>query len=390
VTGADDFALAAALVRDAGELAARMLRDGLTTQHKTSISDVVSAADHAAEELIADRLHGERPDDGVVGEEGADRPGARTWFVDPVDGTYNFLSGIPVWCAAVALTDADGLVLGAVYQPSTDELWLGGRDHPTTLNGEPVEPLADRPLAELSLASYLHPTTLPDDAARVPLLRAMEGAATVRMLGSGSVEMASIASGRLGASLQLDSKDWDWLPGRALVEAAGGASAVITSNGHRWHIASNRQAVDEIVARVRGVAVPSGVEGRLTAVLAEGSARIGCAPRLTVKGELDSLPEPVAAALEEVLGEAVANTVAHAYASSVSAIVTIAKGVVTMTVRDNGVGPVEEPTSGKGLARMAELAEQFGGSFVIEPDRPMGTRVVWSAAYRRGATSRSR
>jgi fructose-1,6-bisphosphatase/inositol monophosphatase family enzyme/anti-sigma regulatory factor (Ser/Thr protein kinase) len=385
-----DAELAAALVRDAGELAARMLRDGLTTQHKTSISDVVSAADHAAEELIAGRLHAERPDDGVVGEEGADRPGARTWFVDPVDGTYNFLSGIPVWCAAVALTDADGLVLGAVYQPSTDELWVGGRDHPTTLNGARVEPLTDRPLAELSLASYLHPTTLPDDRARIPLLRAMEGAATVRMLGSGSVEMASIASGRVGASLQLDSKDWDWLPGRALVGAAGGASAVITANGHRWHVASNRQAVDEIVARVRGDEGLGGVEGRLTALLADGSARIGCAPRLTVKGSLESLPEPVVAALEEVLGEAVANTVTHAYASSVSAIVTLAKGVVTLTVRDNGVGPLDEPAPGRGLARMAELAEKFDGSFVIEPDRPMGTRIVWSAAYRRGASSKSR
>ena len=390
MTGPDDFELAASLVREAGTLAASMLAEGLTTQHKTSVSDVVSAADHAAEELVVSRLRSERPEDGVVGEEGADRPGARTWFVDPVDGTYNFLSGIPVWCAAVALTDPDGLVLGAVYQPSTNELWVGGRDRPTTLNGEPVAGLADRPLADLSLASYLHPTTLPDDGARIPLLRTMGGAATVRMLGSGSVEMASIASGRLGAFVQADSKDWDWLPGRALIEAAGGASAVVTAHGHRWHVASNRQAVDEIVALVQGDDVPSGVEGRLTAVLADGSARIGCPPRLTTKGDLESLPAPVASALEEVLTEAVANTVAHAYASSVSAIVTLAKGVVTLTVRDNGVGPQDEPSSGKGLARMAALAEEFGGTFVIEPDRPMGTRVLWSAAYRRGATSKSR
>lgn len=388
MTGPDDYELAASLVREAGRLAASMLAEGLTTQHKTSVSDVVSAADHAAEELVVSRLHGERPDDGVVGEEGADRPGARTWFIDPVDGTYNFLSGIPVWCAAVALTDVDGLVLGAVYQPSTDELWLGGRDRPTTLNDEPVEPLVDRPLAQLSIASYLHPTTLPDDGARIPLLRAMQGSATVRMLGSGSVEMASIASGRLGASLQLDSKDWDWLPGRALIEAAGGASAVVTAHGHRWHVAANRQAVDEIVARVRGEELPSGAEGRLAAVLADGSARIGCAPRLTVKGNLDSLPESVVAALEEVLTEALANTATHAYASNVSAIVTLAKGVVTMTVRDNGVGPLDEPTSGKGLVRMAELADELGGSFVIEADRPMGTRIVWSAAYRSGSARR--
>jgi myo-inositol-1(or 4)-monophosphatase len=242
----DDLALAASLVRDAGQLAARMLRDGLRTHHKTSVSDVVSAADHAAEELIASRLLEERADDGMVGEEGTSRSGARTWFVDPVDGTYNFLSGLPEWCAALALTDADGPLLGAVYQPTMDELWLGGREHPTSLNGIELEPLENQPLAQVSIASYLHPTTLPDDSVRIPLLRAVQGAATVRMLGSGSIELAAVASGRLGAWLQTESLPWDWLPGTALVRAAGGAAEVIEAHGHQWHLAGSRQVVTEI------------------------------------------------------------------------------------------------------------------------------------------------
>jgi fructose-1,6-bisphosphatase/inositol monophosphatase family enzyme len=249
---ADDYALAASLVRDAGQLAARMLAAGLTPEHKTSISDVVSAADHAAEELIERRLADVRPADGVVGEEGTSRPGARTWFVDPVDGTYNFLAGLPFWCSAVALADADGPVLGAVYHPAVDELWLGGRDHPTTCNGSAVPPLVDRPLAEVSVASYLHPATLPDDAARVPLLRAIGAAATVRMLGSGSIELAAVAGGRLGGWVQLDSLDWDWLPGAALVHAAGGSTAVIDHGGHRWHLAGSRRVVDDLSGAVLG------------------------------------------------------------------------------------------------------------------------------------------
>lgn len=244
----DDLALAAALVRSAGQLAARMLSEGLSTQHKSSVSDVVSAADHAAEELIESRLLEERPDDGVVGEEGTSRPGVRTWFVDPVDGTYNFLSGLQIWCTALALTDGDGPVLGAVHQPSADELWLGGREHPTTLNDIPLAALQNRPLARVSIASYLHPTTLPDDSVRVPLLRAMQGAATVRMLGSGSVELAAVAAGRLGAWVQVASLPWDWLPGAALVRAAGGAAEVVEGHGHDWHVAGSRQAVDEIIA----------------------------------------------------------------------------------------------------------------------------------------------
>jgi fructose-1,6-bisphosphatase/inositol monophosphatase family enzyme len=248
----DDYTLAAALVRDAGELAARMRRDGLRVEHKTSVSDVVSAADHAAEALIEQRLRELRPGDGMVGEEGTARPAERTWFVDPVDGTYNFVSGLPWWCSAVALTDAAGPVLGAVYHPTADELWLGGRDRPTTCNGIEVPRLTDRPLAAVSVASYLHPATLPDAAARVPLLRAIGGAATVRMLGSGSIELAAVAGGRLGAWIQLDSLDWDWLPGVALVRAAGGTTEVLEQSGHRWHIAGAASVVAELAAAVAG------------------------------------------------------------------------------------------------------------------------------------------
>jgi fructose-1,6-bisphosphatase/inositol monophosphatase family enzyme len=248
----DDLALAAALVRDAGRLAADMLRDGLRTHRKTSVSDVVSAADHAAEELIGSRLAAERPRDGVIGEEGTSRPGARIWYVDPVDGTYNFLSGLPTWCSAVALAEGADPVLGAVFQPSADELWLGGRAHRTTCNGEPVDHLADRPLSQVSIASYLHPTTLPDDSVRVPLLRVIQGAATVRMLGSGSVELAAVAAGRLGAWVQYTSLPWDWLPGAALVRAAGGAAEIVTAHGYDWHVAGSHRTVEEIAALLLG------------------------------------------------------------------------------------------------------------------------------------------
>ena len=252
VTG--DAELAATLVQAAGRLAAQMRAEGVSVERKTSVSDLVSAADHAAEALIASRLHDARPGDGVVGEEGTrtSSAAARVWHVDPVDGTYNFLSGLPFWCSALALADGDQPLLGAVYQPVTDELWLGGRDLPTTCNGSAVEPLAERPLAELSLATYLHPPRLGDDDMREPLLRAIAGAATLRMLGSGSVELAAVAGGRLGAWLHLDAPTWDWLPGAALVQAAGGATEVFTAHGHRWHVAGNRRAVAELSELVGG------------------------------------------------------------------------------------------------------------------------------------------
>lgn len=249
----DDFALAAELVHDAGQLARSMRSAQLDVRRKTSVSDIVTAADHAAEEQIVARLGRERPADGVIGEEGARRPGARTWFIDPVDGTYNYAAGIPFWCSAVALTQGAELLLGAVYMPEFDELWLGGPGRATTCNGLEVAPLADAPLSDVSICSYLHPGTIGDDRVREPLLQLIGPAATVRMLGSGSVELAYLAGGRIGAFAQYDSLDWDWYPGRALVEAAGGATRVTEHAGRRWHLAGNAIAVADLSATLAGL-----------------------------------------------------------------------------------------------------------------------------------------
>jgi myo-inositol-1(or 4)-monophosphatase len=242
----DDFSLAEELVRDAGALASSMLNEGLDTHYKSSVSDVVSAADHAAEELVVGRLRRLRPDDGLVGEEGSTIPGnGRTWYVDPVDGTYNFLSGVPYWCSAVGLVDRAGPLAGAVYSPAFDELWIGGRDRRTTLNGVPVTALADQPLSRVSIATYFHPRHLGDHERVAAWQAAIARGATIRVLGSASVDLAGVASGRLGVFLQANLRPWDWFPGAALVLGAGGVAETLVVGATTWQIAGNRQAVAE-------------------------------------------------------------------------------------------------------------------------------------------------
>lgn len=249
-----DAHLAQALVYNAGRLAWRMREQGIDVDQKTSISDVVTDADRATERFVAGVLEVVRPEDGILGEEGATRPSTsgRNWVIDPVDGTYNFASGSDYWCSALALTDAEGVIMGAVHRPAMGYTWFGGRDFPTSRDGKDVAKLQDKPANETSMATYLHPTSIQDPEIRTAWQRVSEHFATVRMLGAGSVDLSSIADGTWGAWMQHSVADWDWFPGKALVEAAGGAARKVEAGGVEWCIAGNKQVVDQMEAWLRG------------------------------------------------------------------------------------------------------------------------------------------
>lgn len=245
---AADAALAAELVRDAGRLALRMRAEGLTAQHKTSVSDIVTAADEAAERLVVDRLAVERPDDAILGEEGTDRPGSsgRSWVIDPVDGTYNFHRGLTWWCSAVALVDGDDVVLAAVYHPHDDVLFVGGPDLPPTRNGEPMARLEDVRLEQTCAVTYLHPP-FEDRGVAAAFARAASSAATVRMLGSGTMDAMAVAQGQLGVGFQHSVADWDRLPGEAIIRGVGGTARRTAAGGVVWSVAGAPTAVAQVV-----------------------------------------------------------------------------------------------------------------------------------------------
>ncbi|WP_374929475.1 inositol monophosphatase family protein [Kytococcus sedentarius] len=251
----DDAALAASLVREAGQLAQRMRAEGVDTRHKTSASDVVTAADLAAEELVVGRLGSERPADGIVGEEGAAREGTsgRTWVIDPVDGTFNFVQGLTWWCSALALTDGGELALGAVHHPHDDHTWVGGRDLPTTRDGVRVAQLVDKPLGECAVATYLHTTWWGVPEVREPFTRVATAAKVLRMNGSGSMDLAAVVDGRLDLWVHHSVPDWDWMPGSALVEGAGGVARQVTAGGYTWSVAGPPTAVGEVCALLGGM-----------------------------------------------------------------------------------------------------------------------------------------
>ena len=241
-----DRALAERLVRAAGGIALE-LRGGAAEVKAEGPTDLVTEADRRAEALLLDLLREERPGDGVAGEEGAAvaGAGARRWVLDPVDGTHNYARGVPLWCAAVALLDAEGPLACAIYDPERGELFSAARGEGAMLGDAPLRIAAgDAALGSASVAMFVDVRRRDPEAIAVNAEVAVRAGA-LRCLGCGSLELAYVAAGRLDAWLQPDSEPWDWHPGALLVREAGGVAEV----RGRWYVASRSPALaDELLA----------------------------------------------------------------------------------------------------------------------------------------------
>ena len=194
---------------------------------KSSPTDMVSDADREAEAAVAELLRTERPDDGIVGEEGSAREGrsGRRWVVDPLDGTTNFLYGYPAWCVSVALEDGAGPLAAAVHDPARGETFRAGRGAGCDLDGTPL-----RVREPDDLSSALIATGFGYDpgarAAQANLLgEVLPRVRDIRRGGAAALDLAWVAAGRLDGYYERGLKAWDWAAGRLLIAEAGGEVA---------------------------------------------------------------------------------------------------------------------------------------------------------------------
>ena len=239
----DDLELARAAARAAAE-AALALRDGsLRPERKGSATDLVTEADRAAEAAVVELLRSERPRDGVLGEEGTMISGARHWLVDGIDGTLSFVRGLPGWGSAVALQERGETLAAAVFDPLAGELFAGGLDRGADVDGGPLRVAADRALRDAVVATHV-PTGDASAAELASLL--VRRAGVVRAGGSGSLELAWLAGGRIDGWIQHAPAPWDWEPGAIIVAEAGGTVIVRGS----WHIAGSPQVAGELASLV--------------------------------------------------------------------------------------------------------------------------------------------
>ena len=231
---AELLALAVDVAREAAALVARGRATAGDSVHvKSSSVDVVTAVDTASERLIVERLTAARPGDSVLGEEGGARPGSSgvRWVVDPIDGTVNFLYGVPAYAVSIA-AEVDGVVCaGAVLNAATGELFTA------TTGGGAYLSSPDRPAPVRlrgSAPSSLEQTLVATGFGYRVEQRQAQGAFVARLLplvrdirrfGSSALDLCAAAAGRVDAYYELHLNHWDYAAG-ALV--AGEAGLVVT------------------------------------------------------------------------------------------------------------------------------------------------------------------
>jgi myo-inositol-1(or 4)-monophosphatase len=189
-------------------------------------ANFVTAADQRAEEILHDELTRARPGYGFVGEEGGRREGAdktHMWIVDPLDGTSNFLHGIPQFAVSIALEREGTIVAGLIYNPANDELFTGERGKGAFLNDQRLRVAARQRLNDAVIACGLPHHGKGDLALfRSEFAAVQDKVAGLRRFGAATLDLAWVAAGRLDGYWERNISPWDMAAGLLLVREAGG------------------------------------------------------------------------------------------------------------------------------------------------------------------------
>ena len=189
-------------------------------------ANFVSLADKRAEEVLYKDLAKARPGYGFIGEEGGTREGAdksHTWIVDPLDGTTNFLHGIPQFAISIGLSREGTIIAGVIYNPANDELYIAEKGKGAFLNDQRLRVAGRRQLNECVIACGLPHIGRGDHELALREMAALQSkVAGFRRFGAASLDMAFVAAGRLDGYWERNLQPWDIAAGIILVKEAGG------------------------------------------------------------------------------------------------------------------------------------------------------------------------
>ena len=222
VNPAELLALAISVSHEAATLLASR-PSNFEIHQKSSAVDFATQMDHASEKLIVERLLAARPDDGILGEEGAARESKSgiTWVIDPLDGTVNYFYDQPGWNVSIAAKDRDGVLIGVVNAPSINSLWTATRGGGAFKNGAPIrctDPITlDRALLGTGFSYSVETRVGQAELVQslIPRIR------DLRRNGAAAVDLCQVATGALDGYFEKDLKEWDLAAGGLIAAEAG-------------------------------------------------------------------------------------------------------------------------------------------------------------------------
>jgi myo-inositol-1(or 4)-monophosphatase len=195
-----------------------------TAELKTE-NNLVTYVDKESERRFVDGLSALLPQAGFVAEEGtgSKNEGGYNWVIDPLDGTTNFVHGVPVWCTSIGLCYGKDAVLGVIYDPNTEECYSAYKDGGAYLNGQPIAVSSIQQLQQSLLATGFPYDDFGREEAYIHLFRElMKDSRGMRRLGSAALDMAWTACGRFEGFYEYGLNPWDVAAGTIIVEEAGG------------------------------------------------------------------------------------------------------------------------------------------------------------------------
>jgi myo-inositol-1(or 4)-monophosphatase len=214
--------LARGAAHEAGSLVRNAPIHSLTMTTKSSPTDLVSEMDRASERLIHKIILSARPNDGLLGEEGTSElsQSGLSWLVDPIDGTVNYLRGLPNYSISIAAVSKKETVVGVVYDPTLDETFTAIRGHGAALNDDPIM-CSTASLAEAIIGTgFSYSSTQRARQAEV-LQSLLPAVGDIRRPGSAAVSLCWVACGRLDAFFETGLKPWDYAAGALIALEAG-------------------------------------------------------------------------------------------------------------------------------------------------------------------------
>ncbi|MCJ7479201.1 MAG: inositol monophosphatase [Candidatus Nanohaloarchaeota archaeon QJJ-7] len=239
--------------RKAGEVMEHYQENGFSVERKKTYNDLVTEADHEAQEVIVETIEDEFPEDGFLAEENDLRPEGeeRVWVIDPIDGTKNFTHGFPFYCSSIALKEAGDVKVGAIISPPRNEFFTAVRGEGAWLDGEKLEVSEVGDLKDSLIIARISDMYEEERDIETDFLRdLLQQPSTFRRPGSAALDLGQVAAGRADGHALVAINEWDIAAGTLLIEEAGGTVRVQDSDvvdGYLEIVDSNGRIQDSLM-----------------------------------------------------------------------------------------------------------------------------------------------